>query len=159
MLVLECTKADYWGPAFITPMLSLSFMLVLVLIDLIKLLLAYRNGNSLSKPMLRALSCLITLLLLWTAHFPTFRHGIYLPMVSEDEEQYAQGYITSISGVPFSPRFSISNGIQTYRASIVQVDEDPFFFLSAEGLEVGQKIGISYLPLCNMVLSCQITEE
>lgn len=159
MLVLECSKADYWAPAFITPMLSIAFMIVLTLMALGKLLLSYRNADPLHTPMLCAVSCLITLILLVIVHFPTFRNGVFLPLVSEDDVQCRQGYVTSIAEVPFSPRFSISNGAQTYRASIVNVDENEFFFLSAEELEIGQEIVISYLPLCNMVLTCQIAGD
>ena len=159
MLVLECSKADYWGPAFATPMLSLVVMFIPVLIALGKLVHSYRNADLPHISILRALSCILTFILLLVCHFPTIQKGIFLPTVSEDEAQYRQGYITSIEDVPFSPRFSISNGTRTYRASIVQVEEDEFFFLSAEGLEIGQEIVISYLPQCNMVLTCQIVEN
>lgn len=156
MLILECSKADYWGTAFVVPLISIAFTLVLTLIALRKLLLSYRDADPLFKPILRAVSCLITMIWLFGVHFPTFRYGIFLPAASEDDAQCRQGYITSITGVPFSPRYSIQNGTETYRASIVQVDGDEFYFLHAEGLEVGQEIVISYLPRCDMVLTCQI---
>lgn len=159
MLILECSKADYWGQAFIVPLFSVAFTLVLVLITLRDLFISYHDANPLCKPMLRAVFCLITLICLFGAHFPTFRYGVFLPTVSEDDIQYRQGCITSVTEVPFSPRYSISNGTETYRASLVQVDEDMFYFLSAEELEIGQEIAISYLPRCNMVLTCQIVGD
>lgn len=159
MLILECSKADYWGTAFVVPLLSIAFTLVLTLIALRQLFLSFRDADPLRKPILRAVSCLITLIWLFGVHFPTFRYGIFLPTVSEDDAQCRQGYITSITEVPFSPRYSIQNGTETYRASLVQIEGDTFYFLSAEGLEVGQEIVISYLPQCDMVLTCQIAGD
>ena len=159
MLMLECTRADYWGTAFVVPLLSVAFMLVLALASLRNLLRSYRDATPLCKPILRAVFCLITLICLFGAHFPTFSHGVFLPTVSEEDAQHRKGYIVSIREVPFSPRYTVSNGAETYRASFVQVDGEEFYFLSAEGLEIGQEVVISYLPRCDMVLTCQVVEN
>lgn len=159
MFILDCTRADYWQTAFVVPMLSLAFCLLLSLIALWKLVLSYRYSEPLSKPILYAVSCLITLTCLYGLHYPTFRHGIFLPAVTEDDAQYKQGYITAMTEVPFSPRYSISNSSQTYRASLVRIDGEEFYFLCAEGLEIGQEIVISFLPRCDMVLTCQVVED
>ena len=156
MIILECSKADYWGPAFVVPLLCVAFALALLLIELRQLFFSYRDAEPLRKPVLRAVASLLTLICLFGVHFPTFRYGVFLPTVSEDDVQYRQGYVTSITEVPLSPRYSISNGAETYRASLVQVDGDVFYFLHADGLEIGQEIVISYLPRCNMVLTSQI---
>lgn len=156
MVILECSKADYWGPAFLVPVFCIVFLFILTLIAIYMLFLSYRDANPLFKPTLRAVSCLITLLWLFGVHLPTFRYGIFLPTISEEDKQYRQGCITSITDVPFSPRYSIQNGTKTYRASIIEVDGNVFYFLSAEGLEIGQEIMISYLPRCDMVLTCRI---
>ena len=159
MLILECTRADYWQTAFVVPVLSIVFLLVLTLIALCKLVLSYRDSEPLCKPMVGAISCLITLVILFGVRFPTLRHGIFLPTVTEDEVQYSQGYVTAISDVPFSPRYSISDSLQTYRASIVRVNGEEFYFLCAEGLEIGQEVVISFLPRCDMVLTCQVIKD
>lgn len=159
MLILECSKSDYWGPAFVIPLVSILFVLILAIISLWKLALSCRSDEPLRKPILQAVFGITTLILLFVAHFPTFRYGIFLPMVSEDDVQCKQGCVTSVAQVPMSPRFSIQNSEETYRASLVEVDGDVFYFLSAEGLEAGQEIVVTYLPRCNMVLSCQLIGE
>ena len=159
MLFLECAKLDYWGPAFVVPLLSTIFVLILVLISLRTLFHSYRDADPLRKPILRTASVLITFLCLVYLHFPTFRYGIFLPMVSEEDTQYRLGSVTSVTEVPFSPRYSIGDDPKTYRASLVRIDEDVFYFLNAEGLEMGEEIEITYLPQCNMVLSCQVVDN
>lgn len=159
MLILECAKADYWRTAFLIPILSTAYILVLLLIALWNLVHSYRHSEPLVKPILGTVSCLITLILLFGIHFPTFRHGVFLPTVTEGEVQYRQGRVTTITDVPFSPRYSISDSSQTYRASLVWVDGEEFYFLCAEGLELGQEIVISFLPRCDMVLTCQVVKE
>lgn len=159
MLILNCTKEDYWGTAFVIPVLSIAFLLILVLIDLWNLIRSYRHSDSLRKPVLQTIFCLMTLAFLFYAHFPTLRHGVFLPVVTEKEVQYKQGYVTSIADVPFSPRYSISGGEETYRASLVLINGEEFYFLSAEGLEIGKEIVISFLPKCDMVLTCQVVRE
>ena len=159
MYILECTKADYWRTAFVIPVLSITFLLVLLAIALWKLVCSCRHSEPLCKPIFGVVSCLITFVLLFNVHFPTFRHGIFLPTVTEDDAQYKQGYVTGISDVPFSPRYSISDSSQTYRASLVYVNREEYYFLCAEGLEIGQEIIISFLPRCDMVLFCQVVED
>ena len=159
MFILDCTRADYWQVAFVIPVLSLGFCFFLSLLALWKLVLSCRHFESLSKPILYALSCVITLICLFIFHYPTFRHGIFIPSVTENDVQHKQGYVTAISDVPFSPRYYISNSSQTYRASIVQIDGEDFYFLCAEGLEIGQEITISFLPKCDMVLTCQVVTD
>lgn len=159
MFILECTKADYWGTAFVIPVLSIAFLLILSVIALWKLVRSYRDAELLFKPILGAVSALITLVILFAVHFPTFRRGILLPTVAEYEAQCTQGYVTAITDVPFSPRYSISGSSQTYRASLVSVYGKEFYFLSAEGLEVGQEVIITYLPQCDIVLTCRVVED
>ena len=80
-------------------------------------------------------------------------------MTAEEDAQYAEGYITSITEVPLSPRYSIQHSSETYRASLVELDGKTFYFLSAKGLKVGQEIAISFLPKCDMVLTCQVVQN
>lgn len=159
MFILECTKADYWLTAFVIPILSTAFLLFLSVIALLKLIRSYWDSEPLYKPIVGAVSCLITLVIIFGVHFPTFRHGVFLPTVTEDEAQYSQGYVTAITDVPFSPRYSVSDSSQTYRASLVSINGKEFYFLCADGLEIGQEIIISFLPRCDMVLTCQIVED
>lgn len=159
MLILECTKADYWRTAFLIPILSMAYILVLLLIALWNLIHSYRHSEALVKPILGTVSCLFTLIFLFGIHFPTFRHGVFLPTVTEGEAQYMQGRVTAITDVPFSPRYSITDSTQTYRASFVWVNGEAFYFLCAEGVEIGQEIVISVLPRCDMVLTCQVVKE
>ena len=159
MLILECSKSDYWGTAFVVPLLSVAFIFLLGLISLQKLFRSYQDAKSLRKPILCTISCLITVIYLFVVHFPTFRYGVFLPTVSEEDVQYKEGCVTSITNVPFSPRYSIEGDEKTYRASFVQIDDVVFYFLNAEGLKIGDKIAISYLPRCNMVLTCQVAEN
>ena len=159
MFILECTKADYWQTAFVIPVWSIAFILVLSLMAVWKLICARRDTEPLGKPILCTISCLITMTFLFGAHFPTFRHGVFLPTVTEDDTQAIQGYVTAITDVPFSPRYSISDSPRTYRASLVCVDGKEFYFLCAEGLEIGQEIIISFLPKCDMVLTCQVVDH
>lgn len=159
MIILECSKSDYWGTAFVVPVLSVVFIFLLGLISLQKLIRSYQDAKPLRKPILRTVSCFITVIYLFGVHFPTFRYGVFLPAVSEEDVQYRQGYVTSITNVPFSPRYSIAGDEKTYRASLVQIDDDVFYFLNADGLKIGDKIAISYLPRCDMVLTCQVMEK
>lgn len=159
MIILECSKADYWGPAFAVPLFSMTFALFLLFVAGRKLYISYRDAEPIGKPTLETAACLATLICLFLIHLPTFRYAIFLPTVSEKDIQYRQGYVTSVEEVPFSPRYSISKGAETYRASYVQINEDVFYFLCAEGLEIGQEIEISYLPQCDMVLTCRIFQN
>ena len=159
MFTLSCLKEDYWQPAFVVPLLSMAFCLLILLISLWRLFLSFRDSEPLSKPICKAVFCFMTLACLCSIHYPTFRHGIFLPMVTEDDVQYMQGYVTAIEEVPFSPRYSISDESQTYRASFVKIGDEMFYFLHAAGLEIGQKVGISFLPKCEMVLTCQVIEN
>ena len=159
MLLLECSKADYWGPAFAVPMFSFAFSLALVIVALLKLLRAYRDDDPLLKPILRAVFCVIISISLFCVHFPTLQYGIFLPTTLENDAQCRQGVVTAIAEVPFSPRYAIQNSSETYRGSFVWIDGDVFYFLNAEGLEVGQNVMISYLPRCYMVLSCEIVNS
>lgn len=156
MYILECTKSDYLRTAFVIPALSIALPLFLSVIAFCKLVRSHRDSEPLCKERLGVVSCLITLVLLLSVHFPTFRHGVFLPTVKESEIQYSQGYVCSITEVPFSPRYSISGNPKTYRASYVQINGEEFYFLSAEGLKIGQNVAISYLPRCNMVLICKV---
>ena len=159
MFILECTRDDYWGPAFAIPLFSIVSICLITVVAFRNLFFSDHDLDQRRKLMCHVVSCMITLICLIGVHFPTFRHGIFLPIVQDDEPQSRQGYVTAITEVPLSPRYSISNGTETYRASLVQIDGDEFYFLSAEGLEVGQEIVISYLPQCSMVLTCQIIEK
>ena len=159
MLILECSNSDYWGPAFVVPLVSISVILIFVIIRLWNLIRCRRNYESLRKPMLQIAFGITTLIFIFIAHFPTFRYGVFLPTVSEEDRQYRQGCVTSVTPVSLSQRFSIQGSSETYRASLVQIDRDVFFFLTAEGLDVGQEIEITYLPRCQMVLSCQVVDQ
>ena len=159
MYILECTKSDYLITAFVIPVLSIFFLLVLFMNALWKLVRSYRDSEPLRKAIHGVVSVLITLVLLFCAHFPTFRYGVFLPTVTDSERQYSQGYVSNITEVPFSPRYSISGNPKTYRASYVQINGEQFYFLIAENLKVGQEVVISFLPKCNMVLTCMVIRE
>ena len=159
MFVLKCTMADYWVTAFVIPAMSIAFLLVLSVIALWKLVRTYRDNETLYKPARRAISYLITLVFMFYVHYPTFRHGIFLPTVTEEDTQYRRGYITAITSVPFSPRYSISDSSKTYRASLLTINGKELYFLCAEGLEIGQEIIVTFLPRCDVVLTCQVIDD
>lgn len=86
--------------------------------------------------------------------WPTAKYSIYLPSESVEDAIYTSGEIERISSVTGSPKYHIGDGKTAYLASMVTIDGEEFYFLTAEGLKEGMTVEINYLPRSRMVLDC-----
>ena len=86
--------------------------------------------------------------------WPTFQYSRYLPFESAEDVIYSSGIIEDVAPVRFAPRFNIGDDPKSYEASIVTIDGEEYFFLTADGLQKHQPIDFSFLPRSRMVLDC-----
>lgn len=86
--------------------------------------------------------------------WPTAKYSIYLPSESVEDAIYTSGEIERISSVTGSPKYHIGDDKTAHLASMVTIDGEEFYFLTAEGLKEGMTVEINYLPRSRMVLDC-----
>ena len=84
--------------------------------------------------------------------WPTFRYSRYLPSESIEDAVSTAGTIDRISAVFASPKYHIGDDQTAYLASIVTIDGEKYYFLTADGLQSGQQVRINYLTKSHMVL-------
>lgn len=87
-------------------------------------------------------------------YWPTVKYSRYLPFESEDNSVTLIGQVELISPVLNSPKYTIGDEKVARFASIVEIDGKKFYFLTAEGLSIGMRVEINYLPRSHMVLDC-----
>lgn len=86
--------------------------------------------------------------------WPTFRYSRYLSSESIEDTVSNAGTIDRISAVFASPKYHIGDDQTAYLASIVTINGEKYYFLTADGLQIGQQVRINYLPKSHMVLDC-----
>lgn len=94
--------------------------------------------------------------------WPTLQYSRFLPFESEEDSIVLSGQIESLSPVPYM-RFIIDGknygGASKWQydgagPSIIRVNGENFYIVTAAGLTVGSRITIRYLPKSRMVLDC-----
>ena len=86
--------------------------------------------------------------------WPTFQYSRYLSSESIEDAVATAGTIDRVSAVFASPKYHIGDDQTAYLASIVTIDGEKYYFLTADGLQSGQQVRINYLPKSHMVLDC-----
>ena len=97
---------------------------------------------------------LTVLVFFFSTTWPTLQYSCYLPSESAGDAVAAAGRIEQIADVAGSPRYHIGDDPTVYLADLVTIDGERYYFLTADGLRVGRKVEINYLPRSRMVLDC-----
>lgn len=97
-------------------------------------------------------------IILCAISFQSLKYSIHLINESKDDCYTLVGQVEKITPVSNSPRYTGNHG-EVVRASIVTVDGVQLYFMSADHLNIGERIKVSYLPHSTMVLSYNISDE
>lgn len=172
MIEYHFSKDDYLSNAFYPLLLGFIFASAIVLFVFVKTCVQIHKARSSGS--IRTLSSLLKLIgpsvlsIIGVIAFgigpvwPTFQYSRYLPFESEKDSVALLGQIEGLSPVP-GIKFKI--GDETYAAlneaqytgdgpSIVSIDGQKFYIVTAGGLNVGSYVKIIYLPRSHMVLDC-----
>ncbi|MBE6542804.1 MAG: hypothetical protein E7675_00235 [Ruminococcaceae bacterium] len=158
---MHFSYSEYYNNGFVIPLFfliaSFSFAVISIINYRRKVKKAtLEQSNNKKSLILILISCIVAVIIVST-QMQTLMYGINLVGESaEDAIEYA-GEIKRIEKVDQSPRY-MHNG-SVVRASIVDVGEMSFYFMTASGLKVGDKINITYLPNSTMVLSYELTDD
>ena len=87
----------------------------------------------------------------------SLKYTIHLVREKETDSLYTEGTVISITPISNSPRYSTAED-NVVRASIVNIDGKNYYFMTAEGLFIGETIGIEYLPNSHIVLSWKVAD-
>ena len=167
MIQYHFTKYDYSSGAVRPLLIGVAFCTILSLYLLLKIFIDIRRkrkdfhtmtiGGKL-RLFIPVLSIIYLFVFLMTFIWPTLKYSRYLPFESEEEAVIFSGQIECISPVLHSPKYTIGDEKLPCVASIVTINGEEFYFLTADGLNIGMSVEISYLPQSHMVLDCEQIE-
>ena len=97
---------------------------------------------------------IIASILFLSGTLPTLRYTIFLLKEKPEESVQSIGEVERIEDAISSPRYYVPDedkGI--VRASIVRIDGNSYYFMTSNGLKIGDLIEVTYLPESRIVLS------
>ena len=168
MVEYHFTRADYMKDAFYAVMVGLAFAALIILYTLIKMIVQIHKSRSTGKLDLIPLIFPVVITVIAVVGnilgptWQTLQYGRFLPFDSEEDSIVLSGQIESLSPVPYM-RFIIDGknygGASKWQydgagPSIIRVNGENFYIVTAAGLTVGSRITIRYLPKSHMVLDC-----
>lgn len=163
MVEYHFTIFDYSSSAGRPLLIGIIFCVALSVFLLVKMIVdIFRKRKAFpTMPIGKKLSLFIPMLsIMYLAFFlaayiwPTWKYSMYLPFEKEEDSVSLCGQIDRIMPVQNSPRYTIGDDSENRFASIVTIDGEGFYFLTAEGLKEGTTVEINYLPRSHMVLDC-----
>ena len=170
MVEYHFTRADYMKDAFYAVMVGLAFAALIILYTLIKMIVQIHKSRSTGKLDLIPLIFPVVITVIAVVGnilgptWPTLQYSRFLPFESEEDSIVLSGQIESLSPVPYM-RFIIDGknygGASKWQydgagPSIIRVNGENFYIVTAAGLTVGSRITIRYLPKSHMVLDCTL---
>ena len=168
MVEYHFTRADYMKDSFYAVMVGLAFAALIILYTLIKMIVQIHKSRSTGKLDLIPLIFPVVITVIAVVGnilgptWPTLQYSRFLPFESEEDSIVLSGQIESLSPVPYM-RFIIDGknygGASKWQydgagPSIIRVNGENFYIVTAAGLTVGSRITIRYLPKSHMVLDC-----
>lgn len=97
---------------------------------------------------------LIAIILFLSGTIPTLKYTVYLVNEKPEDSIQFTGNVEAIREAVSSPRYHVSDeDSNIVRASIVKLDGNDYYFMTAKGLNIGDSIIVTYLPKSRIALS------
>ncbi len=104
----------------------------------------------------RSISFVLLAIYLIVFNAPVLKYGIYLINENPNSFLVVEGRIDSIEEYSHSPKYTLESYV--VYASIVTVDGEEYYFMTAENINIGENIEIIYLPNSHIVLEYKISD-
>lgn len=141
----------YKKATLIWPLISCIIGLILIISAIIFMIISKSGYKT---KIIQSSTYILVAIYLIIFNAPVLKYGIHLFNENPESSLVITGTIDEIQSYSKSPKYTLEDRIAF--ASIVTIDDETYYFMYAEEIDVGEYIEIVYLPNSHIVLEYNI---